>query len=284
MPILAVALLFGSAILHTSWNLLLKQAGEKYIATWWSILLGSIAFLPFAFFTGFPVREVWPILLTSALVETGYYITLSTAYRDADFSLVYPLARGAAPALIAVWSVLFLGEKFTLGGSLGLGVIIVGLLIVGGGNLFQRRHERPHLRGVILALILAVLISIYSTLDGAAVQRTPALSYAVNLFFLVPIITSPLMFKHYGWQVLKTELDSHWLRMIGIGLLMVSAYMLVLVSFTISPVSYVGAIREISVVLGALAGWHFLRERLGGWRVLGSLVIFCGILVITIFG
>ena len=128
------------------------------------------------------------------------------------------------------------------------------------------------------------MISIYSTLDGAAVQRTPALSYAVNLFFLVPIITSPLMFKHYGWQVLKTELDSHWLRMIGIGLLMVSAYMLVLVSFTISPVSYVGAIREISVVLGALAGWHFLRERLGGWRVLGSLVIFCGILVITIFG
>ena len=284
MTLLAVVLLCISAILHTAWNLLLKQAGEKYIATWWSTLLGSIAFLPFVFFTGLPVRDVWPLLLVSVVVEIGYYIILSTAYRDADFSLVYPLARGAAPALIAVWSVLFLGEKLTPGGSLGLGIIIAGLLIVGGGNLIQRRAEKPHLRGIILALTLAVLISIYSTIDGNAVKHTQALSYAISIFFLVPVFTAPLMFRYYGWQVLKAELDSDWLRIIGIGLLIVSAYMLVLVAYSTSPVSYVGAIREISVVLGALAGWRFLKERLGGWRAIGSLIIFCGILVITLFG
>ncbi len=284
MSILAVVLLCISAILHTAWNLLLKQAGEKYITTWWSTLLGSIAFLPFVFFTGLPVREVWPLLLVSVLVEISYYIILSTAYRDADFSLVYPLARGAAPALIAVWSVLFLGEKLTPGGSLGLGIIIAGLLIVGGGNLIQRRAEKPHLRGIILALTLAVLISIYSTIDGNAMKHTQALSYGISIFFLVPVFTAPLMFRYYGWQVLKAELASQWLRIIGIGLLIVSAYMLVLVAYSTSPVSYVGAIREISVVLGALAGWRFLKERLGGWRAIGSLVIFCGILVITLFG
>ena len=284
MSILAVVLLCISAILHTAWNLLLKQAGEKYITTWWSTLLGSIAFLPFVFFTGLPVREVWPLLLVSVLVEISYYIILSTAYRDADFSLVYPLARGAAPALIAVWSVLFLGEKLTPGGSLGLGIIIAGLLIVGGGNLIQRRAEKPHLRGIILALTLAVLISIYSTIDGNAMKHTQALSYGISIFFLVPVFTAPLMFRYYGWQVLKAELASQWLRIIGIGLLIVSAYMLVLVAYSTSPVSYVGAIREISVVLGALAGWRFLKERLGGCRAIGSLVIFCGILVITLFG
>jgi len=284
MPLLAVALLFGSAILHTSWNLLLKQAGEKYIATWWAILLGSAVFLPFLFITGLPVREVWLLLLASVLVEAGYYIILSTAYRDADFSLVYPLARGAAPALIAIWSVLFLGEGMTPGGALGLGIIVLGLLLVGGGNLFQNRREKPHMRGIVLALTLAVLISIYSTIDGAAVKHTPAFSYAVMIFFLAPVLTAPLMFQHYGWQVLKTELAGHRLRIISIGLLSVSAYLLALAAYAIAPVSYVGAVREVSVVLGALAGWRFLGERFGGWRLAGSLVMFCGILVIALLG
>lgn len=284
MSIFAISLLFCSAFLHTTWNLLLKQAGEKYIATWWATLLGSAVFLPGLLFSGLPVRDVWLLLFVSVLVEVGYYITLSTAYRDADFSLVYPLARGAAPALIAIWSVLFLGEKFTTGGSLGLGIIITGLLIVGSSNLFSRRREKPHMRGIILALLLAVLISIYSVIDGTAVKHTPAYSYAVLIFFLVPVFTTPLMFHKYGWKVLKTELADHWLRIVGIGLLIVSAYMLVMVAYTISRVSYVGAIREFSVVLGAMAGWRFLGERLGGWRMVGSLIIFCGILVIAFLG
>jgi drug/metabolite transporter (DMT)-like permease len=284
MSILAIALLFGSAFLHTLWNLLLKQAGEKYIATWWAILLGATVFLPFLLITGLPARETWVLLLVSVLVEVGYYATLSTAYRDADFSLVYPLARGTAPALIAIWSVLFLGEKLAFGGALGLGIIIFGLLIVAGGNLFQHRLEKPHLRGMVLAAILAVLISIYSTIDGAAVKHTPAFSYAVMIFFLAPVLTTPLMLSKYGWQVLKAELSCHRVRIVSIGLLTVSAYLLALAAYAIAPVSYVGAIREISVVLGALAGWRFLGERFGGWRLVGSLVIFCGILVIAVFG
>ena len=119
MPIVAILLLLGSAILHTTWNLLLKRAGGKYIATWWAVLLGSAVFLPFLFITGLPARETWLYLLASVLLEVGYFIALSTAYRDADFSLVYPLARGAAPALIALWSVLFFGERLPLEGSLG---------------------------------------------------------------------------------------------------------------------------------------------------------------------
>jgi len=129
------------------------------------------------------------------------------------FSLVYPLARGAAPALIAVWSLWFLQEKLTPGGWLGLVLIVCGLLIVGGGNLVQHQNEKPHLRGVILALTLALLISIYSTIDGFAVKHTPAFPYAVMIFFLAPVFTSPLIFKRYDWQTLKSELASHWIRM-----------------------------------------------------------------------
>ena len=169
MPLAAIGLLFVSAILHTSWNLLLKQAGEKYIAIWWGMLIGSSLFLPALFFTGLPAQEIWHLLLISVVFEIVYYIALSTAYNDADFSLVYPMARGSAPAMIAVWSVLFLNEKLTAGGAAGLLVIILGLLTVGGSDYFEA-HGRPRLRGALLALLIAFSISIYSVIDGGAVK------------------------------------------------------------------------------------------------------------------
>ncbi len=284
MPILAISLLIGSAFLHAAWNLLLKQTAEKYIAIWWSTLLASAIFLPFLVFTGLPAREVWLLLFASVLVEAGYYIVLTTAYREADFSLVYPLARGTSPALIATWSVLFLSEKLTVGGMFGLGIIIFGLLIVGGANLFNRSGEKPQLRGIFLALTLALLISIYSVIDGLAMKHTAAFPYAVLIFLGPPILTSPLMFRLFGWDLLKKQLTVNGFRLVAIGLLIVFAYMLVLLVFTIAPVSYSGAVREFSVVLGALAGWRFLGEKLGGLRAIGSIVIFVGILVIAMFG
>jgi drug/metabolite transporter (DMT)-like permease len=284
MPVFAIILLLGSAVLHTTWNFLLKQADEKYIATWWAVLLGSVVFLPFIFITGLPSRETWLYLLASVLLEVGYYIALSTAYRDADFSLVYPLARGAAPALIAIWSVLFLGERLTIGGVFGLGIIVFGLLVTGGSNLLQQGGEKPHLCGIALALTIALLISLYSTIDGAAVKRTSAFSYTALLFFLAPMLTSPLILRHYGWPTLKSELAAHRISVVSIGLLTVGSYLLALLAYSIAPLSYAAAIREISVVLGALVGWRFLGERMGGLRVTGAAIIFSGILIVALFG
>jgi len=283
MPLSAIGLLLAAAVLHTTWNLLLKQAGEKYMATWWGAAIGSIVFLPVMFYIGMPVRTVWPILFVSSLFEIGYYIVLAEAYKDSDFSLVYPMGRGTAPALIAVWAAIFLGERFTFGGVTGIVVIIVGLLIVGGSSLFQT-HARPHLRGILLALLLALLISIYSTLDGIAVKQTAALPYVILLFLCVPIFTAPLIFRQYGWSKLKDDLWTHPWQLAAIGILTIGAYSLALWAYSIAPLGYAGAVREVSVVMAAFAGWQFLGEKLGGLRVIGAVIIFIGILVIAIFG
>ncbi len=286
MPLSAILLLLAAAVLHTSWNLLLKQAREKYIANWWAVLLGSSIFLPALLFTGLPARETWGLLSVSVLVEVGYYAVLAAAYGNADFSLVYPLARGAAPALIATWSILFLGETLSAGGLLGLGIIVGGLLLVGGSSILMARRAgyAPHWQGIVQALLLALLISIYSTIDGAAVKLTPAFPYAVLIFFLAPAITTPLMLRRYGWRTLRDELLRQKARLALIGLLTVGAYLLALAAYSMARVSYSGAIREVSVVMGALAGWVFLKERMGILRVLGALVIFAGILVIALAG
>jgi len=193
------------------------------------------------------------------------------------------MGRGTAPALIAVWAAIFLHERFTIGGLTGIVIIIAGLVTVGGSDVFQV-HGKPKTRGVLLALLLAFLISIYSVLDGMAVKQTNALTYVIVLFTCVPAFTSPLIFKLYGWKRLWDDFLAHGWILAAIGVLTIGAYSLALLAYSISPLGYAGAIREVSVVMAAYAGWQFLGERFGATRVLGAIIIFAGIMVIALWG
>jgi len=227
---------------------------------------------------------MWIFALISICVEATYFITLSYAYHDNDFSLIYPVARGSAPAFLALWSFLFLHEKLTSGGLLGLGMIIGGLLIIGINTLTQTHVTHVHFKGAAVALFIALLISIYSTIDGAAVRNGYALPYVMSMFAFVPLIITPFIFREYRWERIKSTLTSQPIRVPLAGILGVLAYVIAVFSYSIAPLSYAGSIREVSVVFGALAGWWFLKEKMGGVRVLGAIVIFAGIVVIAIFG
>ena len=284
MPIFAILLLIISAILHTSWNLLIKQSEDKYIVTWWMVTFGSVFAMVTLLFTGLPPRTMWIFALLSVCVEATYFITLSYAYHDNDFSLVYPVARGTAPAFLVLWSFLFLHEKLTNGGMLGLALIIGGLIIIGVNTLMQSHVTHLHFKGVAVAVFIALLISIYTTIDGAAVKNGFALPYVMTMFAFVPLPIAPFIFREYSWTRVREVLFRQPVRVPLAGILGVLAYLMAVFSYSIAPVSYAGAVREVSVVFGALTGWWFLKERLGGVRVLGAVIIFVGILVIAMFG
>ena len=284
MPILAIALLLISAVLHTSWNLLIKQSEDKYIVTWWMVTIGGMFAIIVLFFTGLPPREMWLFAIISICVEAAYFVTLSYAYHDNDFSLIYPVARGAAPAFLALWSFLFLHEKLTNGGMLGLGMIIGGLLIIGINALSQAHVTHLHFKGAAVAVFIALLISIYTTIDGAAVRNGFAMPYVMSMFAFVPLPITPFIFREYKWTKIKEVLINQPIRVPLASVLGVLAYLMAVFAFSIAPLSYAGAVREVSVVLGALAGWWFLKECMGGVRLLGAIVIFAGILIIAMFG
>jgi len=284
MPPFAILLLLSGAILHTTWNLLLKKASDKYIASWWMVTTGGMIALFILLFTGLPAHQMWKFAIFSIAAEAVYYITLSYAYHDNEFSLIYPIARGAAPAFLALWSFLFLEEQLTRGGLMGLGFIIAGLLIIGISTLAKSRPTRLHFKGVAVAIFLALLISIYSAIDGAAVKNGYATAYVMTMFTLVPLPITPFIVRQYGWPRLWNELKEQPFRLPLTGLLGIIAYLLAVWAYSIAPLSYAGAIREVSVVFGALAGWWFLNEKMGIMRVLGAIVIFAGILVIATFG
>lgn len=284
MPILAIGILIVSAVLHTSWNLLIKQSQDKYIVTYWMVAFGGMFAIIALFFTGLPPREMWIFAIISVCIEVLYFASLSYAYHDNDFSLVYPVARGAAPAFLALWSFLFLREELTRGGTLGLALIIGGLLIIGINTLTQAHVTRVHFKGVAIALFIALQISIYSVIDGSAVKNGHAMPYVMSMFALVPFVTTPLIFRQYPWARIKESLVKQPVRVPLAGVLGVLAYLMAVFAYSIAPLSYAGAVREVSVVFGAFTGWWFLNERMGGIRILGAIVIFAGIVLIALYG
>lgn len=282
MPLLAILLLLGSAFLHAVWNVLLKRSQEKYIAMGWQVIISGVFAFFLLLFTGLPPRSMWTFALVSMALEAVYFILLSNAYSDHDFSLVYPIARGTAPAFLMLWSVIFLKETVNLGGVLGVSLIVCGMVIIGATSLIQSRGSRLHLKGVAVALTVALIISLYTLIDGTAVKNGPALPYALTMFMFVPILTTTYNLRRFGWRPFLAAWKGPRIPLILAAALGVAAYLLALIAYSFAPLSYSGAIREVSVVIGAFLGWMFLEEPMGGTRVIGSIVIFAGILIIAL--
>jgi uncharacterized membrane protein len=293
VPLSALLLLIVAAVLHTGWNLLVKRAGEKYIFTWWAWTVGALGSAPLLAFSPALPREVWLYVSISALAQAAYFVALTRAYTIGDFSLVYPLSRGSAPALLVLWATLFLGERLGPGGLLGLVLLLSGLLLVGG--LFARpavadaargpRRRLPFSTSAIgAALAVALCISIYSVFDGAAVQIASPISYTLVEFLGATALITPIVLRRYNTNVIMAEWRANWPRIIAVGGLLVLTYWLVLLAYSVGHVAYAGAIREISVVFAALIGWRWLGEGFGLARFSGALLIFAGIVLIAVAG
>ncbi len=285
MPVPALVLLFLSASMHALWNFLLKSAEEKFVAMGWqTILSGALALIVIIFYSGLPPREMWLFAVISMLLEAIYFILLCIAYSDHDFSLIYPIARGAAPALLVIWTAIFLHEQLTVGGYIGLALITIGMMVIGATALLQSKGEKIHLKGIFTALTVALVISLYTFVDGKAVKSGPALPYGLFMFVMIPLVTTPYIAYQYGLDSFPRVWKKNWNYLLIGGGLGVVAYMLALFAYTSAPLSYSGAIREVSAVIGAFLGWRFLKEQMGGVRVVGSVIVFVGVMVIAIFG
>ena len=285
VPLTALGLLLVAAVMHTTWNLLVKRAKEKQVFIWCSLIAGVIIFSPLIFTSSLFIVSIWPYLLSSAFVEAIYYITLIRAYENGDFSLVYPMARGAAPAFLLIWATLFLGERPRLFGLVGIALLVFGLIIVGGKTWWSLRKTTGFSKSTLaLALGVACCISVYTAIDGAAVHHVSPLPYTVLVIALTVLFITPAVVMRYGNTAIVDELRTNWIRITLVGLFTLLAYILALKAYTLARVSYAGSVREISVVFAAFVGWRWLGESFGVIRLIGAMFIFAGILVIAFAG
>lgn len=285
MSPVAFALILLAAFIHAAWNFIVKKIEDRQLVSWWAILFGAAVSLPLLLPHVEIPRQIWPHILSSALAETTYYFALMRAYANADFSLTYPIARGVAPALITVWAMIFVGERLQLAGMLGLGVILLGLMVIGVGHRARPDNAAPvQLQSILWALLIAFLISVYSVIDAAAVRAVSPLPYLMIVLGCAGLFMTPFILGRYGWRAALVSWRKNFFSIVFVALFMPLAYVLVLQAYALAPIGYVGALREISIVLAALAGWRWLGEAFGKVRVAGAILIFLGILVITFAG
>ncbi len=264
MPPLAIAAALASALIHASWNAALK-GGRDRVADSFLIALGGLASGAIIIaWLGVPRAEAWPFIALSVAVHLLYWMTLFKSYDLGDLSHIYTLARGSAPLLVALGAALTAGEIPPPLKALGIALVSAGVLAVGAS-------PRAPLRATLWALACGLCIGAYSLIDALGVRAGgDALQY---LGWHMALQSLPMM----GYALWRRggaifAVQAPW-RGIAIGVVSFAGYGLVLWAQTFAPIAQVTALRETSVVWGALIAFAFLGERLGPRRWLGACIV-----------
>jgi drug/metabolite transporter (DMT)-like permease len=286
MSLLALFLVLIAAVLHAFWNLLAKHARDSSAFMWWGVSVGATwygAWVLTQAWLGLP-REIWLIFAASLAMEIAYVGLITRGYATGDLSQVYPIARGSPPLLIALWSAIFLGERLPFLGYVGIALLIFGVYLSSMPSLvdFCKPLRALSHRPAQWALLAAITVSVYSTLDKVAVGFTTPLVYNAWVYAGIGLGYAPAVWSRAHRASTLREFKTNW-KFIAMGsVATVGSYLLALIGMSMTAASYVGAVRATSVVIGALFGWRLLKERFGGVRVFAAALMVVGLTLIAV--
>jgi len=226
-----------------------------------------------------PSRASWPFLAGSAALHVTYNLLLMRCYRLGEFGQVYPLARGTSPWLVALAAAVFVGEQLSVVRLVGILVISLGLgtLVFAGG--VPTRAARP---AIAAAVLTGVAIAAYTTLDGLGVRSASTVAGYTGWLFLLqgPVLPLAAAVARRGllWRQVRPHLAA---GLVG-GALSLAAYALVLWAQTLGALAPIAALRETSVVVGAVIGAVLFGERFGRWRIAATVLVAGGVVLVTL--
>ncbi|MBM3513365.1 MAG: hypothetical protein FJX59_06585 [Alphaproteobacteria bacterium] len=275
-------LLYGTvliaAVAHAAWNAILKDAGDRFLsmaAIRFAILVVSLAIMPFV---ALPGPETFAWMAGAVIFHAAYWYLLIESYRVGDMSLVYPLARGGAPLLLAAISFVFAGERLTtaqLGGTLLVGLGIATLVFGAGGS----RQAK------MFAGATAVAIGCFTFFDGMGARSAISiLSFLVWVDVIGSVGYLALVPFRRSRQEIGAFVRVGALKGCFAGLIAFAGYLAYLNAVMVLPMAPVAAVRESSTMFGALAGVILFREAFGLRRVAAAALVTAGVVVIGLMG
>ena len=270
-----------AALLHATWNSLVKGSQDKYVG----MLLIALGHVPpgviFVFFAPLPGMDVLPWLGASLALHLGYQLFLAASYRVGDLTTVYPIARGSAPLFVTMVSLTVLDVDLSWAQVGSVGLLILGLLLLSYDRLGANKRQWTV---VILALVTGGFIASYSIVDGLGARK---MGYALAYWGWVAIGNGALMTL---WMLLfqpssmaKVRLTSQNLTtlLLGGGASYL-AYGIVTWAFTQAPIAVITALRETSVIFALLIGLIFLRERSTPMKIVACSMTVVGVICLRI--
>jgi drug/metabolite transporter (DMT)-like permease len=274
-PALLYGLVILSAIAHAVWNALVKSAGDRTLTMvairTVGMMLGLVA-LPFV---DWPSPESWKWLAVTAVVMFAYYALLVRSYGVGDMSVVYPLARGLAPVLTTIAAFLVIGEALSTGQIAAVVMISIGIMALSFGAGASRT-------AVGFALATGVSVATYSFFAGLGVRTAGTV---LGFQACLEIVTGFGMLC-YGVVVRRADLVIYMRRHGAVGLfagvVSVAGFLAYLVAARSLPLGPVSALRETSVIFGAVLGTLVLREGFGLRRIAAAVLVTVGIVLLAV--
>jgi len=277
MTLTVFVAVIGAAILHASWNALIKGGADKRVSMG-AVMLGHIplalAALPFV---PLPAVESLPYLAAGILLHFGYQLFLLQSYRLGDLTQVYPIARGSAPLIVALVSVAVLGVHLSPIEVLAITVIGTGVLSLA---LVRRADGKRNGHAAGMALTTGCFIAAYSLVDGLG-ARLAGTSLGFYSWLAIGngiIIIGYLSRTSPG--VLRDVVTKGRKVMVVGGSASFVAYALVTWAFTQAPIALVTALREVSIIFALLIGVFFLKERIDLAKVFATMTTLLGVILL----
>ena len=261
-----------AAVLHAGWNVIVKSNADRLVSltVLQTFMAGMGAVMVMAF--GFPGHHVWPWALASGVLHLGYNLFLVRAYRHADLSVVYPIARGAAPLMTLLGSFWFTHDATNLWMGIAVVVLVTGLMLTGLGN--RSPGSDPH--AFAYALGTAAWIAAYTLVDGIGARNSGnALGFAGVIFVFdgLFILAAAIFMRGRG---LIAGFGANWQMGIIGGAASCAAYGIAVWAMTKAPIASVAALRETSIVFVLLLSARVLKETLSWQRIVGGMLIVAG--------
>lgn len=278
MPMATVAAVLLAAVLHALWNAIAHGVSDRLIGfTLIGVACAAVGGVG-AMVTGLPPAQAWPFLITSAITHVIYNLLLLASYQLGQFSQVYPLARGTSPWVVALVATTALGQGLPpaeLAGVLIISAGLISLVFLGG------RQDRAPRKALSAAFATGLMIAGYTIVDGVGVHRCPVLAYTAWLFLLqAPAL--PLIAVVRRGRALPAQLRPSLAVGLTGGVVSMAAYGIVLWAQTHGALAPIAALRETSIIAGAIIGALFLGERFGYKRAVASTIVVVGIVLINL--
>jgi drug/metabolite transporter (DMT)-like permease len=289
---LVYGLIAVAAVLHVTWNVLVKTSGDPLRAAAVGMAVGAVVLTPLAIVGWFAIGrpaippEAVALGIASGVFEAIYVVVLSAAYRHGDLSIVYPLARGTATLLAVGIGIGILGERLGPLGLAGIAALLAGFFWLQRPWQVLMRAARGHGidRGVGLALLTGVMIATYTAIDRVGTQLTEPWLYGA----ILSAATALLLVVVVAVRVSPAALVPREPRIVAVGLIMLIQYLAILVALSIAPLTAVAPLRESAIVLAS--GWGAIRlaeaagRREAAVRIAAASLIVVGAVLLGIDG
>ena len=273
MTLTVFFVVISAAVLHAVWNAAVKGSNDKVLGMT-AVMIGQAlpACVLLCFFP-LPSYESMPWFIAGVCFHMGYQLFLMSAYKIGDFTQVYPIARGTAPMIVTLVSILFLGVELAPTELIAIAMIVLGIISL---SIVRQSDGLRNPKAAFMAFCTGCCIAGYSLSDGLGARASLSAVGYMSVLMAVDGLLFAIYIRFVAPGTLSKMVREAKFRMIGGGFSAFIAYMMVVWAFTQAPIATVTALRETSIIFAVLIGVFVFREKLNLAKVLSVMISLAG--------